>query len=148
MRSCSIYLCVISMETFMISAIKMCLKITHFKLQSLLPGSNALNSHRPQLACGWDIIYGMFLLGRIGIYDLHLSLLGFWSKSYFNRVITGLLSDTKHCGLRMRRECWERLPRRRRLAIPTCITARASLAIPTCITARAWRTCRDTCQHR
>ena len=36
----------------------------------------------------------------------------------------------------MRRECRERFPRHRGLAIPTCITARAS------------RTCRDACQDR
>ena len=36
----------------------------------------------------------------------------------------------------MRRECWERLPHHRGLAIPTCITA------------RAWRTCRDACRDR
>ena len=43
----------------------------------------------------------------------------------------GLLPDTQNCGLRMRRECRERFPRHRGLAIQTCITA------------RAWRTCRD-----
>ena len=36
----------------------------------------------------------------------------------------------------MRRECQEHFPRRRGLAIPTCITARAS------------RTCRDACRDR
>ena len=44
------------------------------------------------------------------------------------------LSDTWNWGSRMRRECRQRLPRHRRLAIPTCITA------------RAWRTCRDARQ--
>ena len=41
----------------------------------------------------------------------------------------GPLLDTWNCGLRMRRECRERCPRRRGLAIPTCITrdARAVL---------------------
>ena len=48
----------------------------------------------------------------------------------------GLLPDTQNCGLRMRRECRERFPRRRRLAMPTCIRARAS------------RTCRDACRDR
>ena len=48
----------------------------------------------------------------------------------------GLLSDTQNCGLHMRRECRERFPRHRGLAIPTCITA------------RAWRTCRDACRDR
>ena len=38
--------------------------------------------------------------------------------------------------MRMRRECRERFPRHRGLAIPTCITA------------RAWRTCRDACRDR
>ena len=33
----------------------------------------------------------------------------------------GLLPDTWNCGLRMRRECRERFPRHRRLAIPTCV---------------------------
>ena len=48
----------------------------------------------------------------------------------------GLLQDTWNCGLRMRRECRERFPRQRGLAIPTCITA------------RAWRMCRDACRDR
>ena len=48
----------------------------------------------------------------------------------------GLLPDTKNCGLRMRRECRERFPRDRGLAIPTCITARAC------------RTCRDACRDK
>ena len=34
----------------------------------------------------------------------------------------GLLPDTQNYGLRMRRECRERFPRRRGLEIPTCIT--------------------------
>ena len=38
----------------------------------------------------------------------------------------GLLPDTQICGLPMRQECWERFPYHRGLAIPTCITARAS----------------------
>ena len=45
---------------------------------------------------------------------------------------TDLLQDTQNFGLRMRRECRERFPRyrlqrNRGLAIPACITARASL---------------------
>ena len=48
----------------------------------------------------------------------------------------GLLPHAQNCGLRMRRECRERSHRHRRLAIPTCITARAS------------RTCRDACRDR
>ena len=48
----------------------------------------------------------------------------------------GLLPHTKKCGLRMRRECRERFHRHRRLAIPTCITA------------RAWCTCRDARRDR
>ena len=44
------------------------------------------------------------------------------------------MPDTHNCGLRMRRECRERFPRHRGLAIPTCITA------------RAWRTYRDACR--
>ena len=47
-----------------------------------------------------------------------------------------LLPDTKNCGLCMRRECRECFPRHCGLAIPTCITARAS------------RTCRDVCRDR
>ena len=38
------------------------------------------------------------------------------------RFVMGLLPDTQNCGLRMRRECWERFSRHRGLAIPTCIT--------------------------
>ena len=38
----------------------------------------------------------------------------------------GLLPDTQICGLCMRRESRERIPCHRGLAIPTCITARAS----------------------
>ena len=45
---------------------------------------------------------------------------------------TGPLID----GLRMHRECRERFPRQRGLAIPTCITA------------RAWRTCHDAYRDR
>ena len=37
----------------------------------------------------------------------------------------GPLPDTLNFGQRMRRECRERFPRQRGLAIPTCITARA-----------------------
>ena len=48
----------------------------------------------------------------------------------------GLLPDTHNCGLCMRQECRERFPRHHGLAIPTCITARAS------------RTCRDACRYR
>ena len=39
--------------------------------------------------------------------------------------IMGFLSDSQNWGMCMRRECRERFPRHRRLAIPTCITARA-----------------------
>ena len=45
----------------------------------------------------------------------------------------GLLPDTQNGILRMRRECRERFPRHRGLAIPTCITA---------------RTCRGSCRDR
>ena len=48
-------------------------------------------------------------------------------------VAMGLLPDRSSYGLRMHRECRERFPRHRGLAIPTCNTARAS------------RTCRDAC---
>ena len=48
----------------------------------------------------------------------------------------GILTDTYNCGLRMRRECQERFPRYRGLAISTCIMA------------LAWRTCRDACRDR
>ena len=48
----------------------------------------------------------------------------------------GLLPDTQNCGLRMHRECRERFPRHRALAIPTCVTA------------RAFRTSRDACRDR
>ena len=53
-----------------------------------------------------------------------------------NSLCMGLLPDTQNCGLRMRRECWERFPHHRVLAIPTRITARAS------------RMCRDACRDR
>ena len=47
--------------------------------------------------------------------------------SFFpRRYLMGLMPDTKNCGLHMRRECRERFPWYRGLAIPTCITARAS----------------------
>ena len=42
----------------------------------------------------------------------------------------------KIAGLHMRRECRDRFPRHRRLAVPTCITA------------RAWRTCHCACRDR
>ena len=41
----------------------------------------------------------------------------------------GLLPHTENCGLRMRRECRERFPRLRGLAIPTRITARDARAV-------------------
>ena len=52
--------------------------------------------------------------------------------------VMGPLPDTQNCGFRMRRrrECRERVPRQRGLAIPTCITARAS------------HTCREACRDR
>ena len=49
-------------------------------------------------------------------------------------VFMDLLPDTWNCGLRMCRECRERFPCHRGLAIPICITI------------RAWRTCRDACR--
>ena len=48
----------------------------------------------------------------------------------------GLLPDTQNCVLRIRRECRERSPRNRGLAIPTHISARAR---------RTWR---DACRDR
>ena len=54
---------------------------------------------------------------------------GFCSGSNIPRMASktcmGLLPDTQNCGLRMRRECRERFPRHRALAIPTCFTTRA-----------------------
>ena len=58
-------------------------------------------------------------------------------KNWVNlQLSTGLLPDTQNHGLRMRRESREHFPRHLRLAIPTCITA------------RAWRMCRDACRDR
>ena len=51
-------------------------------------------------------------------------------------VSNGSLSRYAKLQVRMRGECRERFSRHRRLAIPTCITARAS------------RTCRDACRDR
>ena len=48
----------------------------------------------------------------------------------------GLLPETQNCGLCMRRQCRERFPRHRGLAIQTCITA------------RAWRTGHDAWRDR
>ena len=48
----------------------------------------------------------------------------------------GLLLDTRNCGTHMFRECRKRFPRHRGLAIPACITTRAS------------RTRRDACRDR
>ena len=56
------------------------------------------------------------------------------SLTYWGRDPMGLLPDTQNCVLRMRRECRERFPRHRGLAIPTCIMT------------RAWRTCHDACR--
>ena len=57
------------------------------------------------------------------------------TQTTWSPVVMGLLPDTQSCSV-MRRECRERFPRFRKLAIPTCITARAS------------RTCRDACRDR
>ena len=47
-------------------------------------------------------------------------------SAYFVRVyFMGLLPNTSNCWLRMRRECWERFPCHRGLAIPIFITAQA-----------------------
>ena len=59
-------------------------------------------------------------------YGWRVSFVALLSPSYLNFIyIMGLLPDTQNCGLRMRRECRERFPYPRWLAIPTCITARA-----------------------
>ena len=55
----------------------------------------------------------------------------------------GLLPDTQNCGLRMRQECRWRFP-----GPATDFKGNRYLAIPACITARASRTCRDACQDR
>ena len=51
----------------------------------------------------------------------------------------GLLPDTQTCGLRMRQECRERF-------LATDFKGNRELAIPACITARASRMCRDACR--
>ena len=56
-------------------------------------------------------------------------------QNYVSAYCMGLLPNKK-CGLRMRRECRERFPRRRWLTIPIWFTV------------RAWRTCRDACRDR
>ena len=59
-----------------------------------------------------------------------------WQQWQQTQQALGLLPYTQNCGMLMCRECRERFPRHRGLAIPTCITA------------RAWRTCRDACRDR
>ena len=46
-----------------------------------------------------------------------------------NWIAIGLLPDTSNWVLRMRRECQERFPRHRGLAIATCIRARDTCAV-------------------
>ena len=53
----------------------------------------------------------------------------------------GLMQDRYNCGLRMRRECRERFP-------STGFKGNRLLAIPACITARASRTNRNACRDR
>ena len=48
-------------------------------------------------------------------------------ESTANDDYVSLLPDTQNWGLHMRRECRERFPCHRGLAIPTCITARAAM---------------------
>ena len=74
-----------------------------------------------------------------GVFRLKLLVVKRLLKGFDGKVKTaamGLLPDTQNYGLRMRRECRERFPRHRELAILICTTA------------RAWRTCRDACRDR
>ena len=73
--------------------------------------------------CGWGIYWAITLRWMsLGLTDDEWTLV---QSMAINRT-NGLLPNMYNCGLRMLRECRERFPRHRRLAIPTCITTRAS----------------------
>ena len=83
------------------------------------------------LLCCWQWIWRWvhqcsYLDVSIG---LHVGLCGFPWLVLPEDFPTGFLPNTYNCGLRMRRECRECLPRHRGLAIPTCITTRAVRAV-------------------
>ena len=73
-------------------------------------------TYRPSPICGWARYH--------------------WKKYVSYVFCHGPLARYVKSRVRMRRECRERFPYHRRLAIPTSITA------------RAWRTCRDACRDR
>ena len=73
--------------------------------------------------------YGISYTGKMtSLYWIRaqgVSIVSIWDKTDHGPLARYI----KNCRLRIRRECRERFPRHRRLAIPTCITARASLAV-------------------
>ena len=78
---------------------------------------------------------------RLLLLLVYMAFIGFLDKERFvsdshYMHSTQHSDDTQICGLHMRRECWERFPRHRGLAILTCITVLAR------------RTCRDACWDR
>ena len=109
-----------------------CVKAVFF-----LRGEISLMTNHPiHLSCVYtkkDVPFTYFLGDRIRYHHRQCGIIRYQENQHLSNAM-GLLPDTQHCGLRTRRECRERFPRQCGLAIPTCITARAS------------STCRDACR--
>ena len=81
---------------------------------------------------------------KSNIFRIHHHVLGHlqtqrWWPPVNRTFAKGLLPDTRNCGLRLRRECWERFPRH-------WLQRKPLVSDPGMPTARGSRTCRDACR--
>ena len=127
----------------------LCYFLVNFNIIGNIADSNDVNRNTFNnlgLMAEYQLDYYFFVpphkvLSQNGLFFVDMHIVGLISRDHFlhnlqNVGDMGLLPDMLNYGLRMRRECGERFPRHRGLAIPTCIMARAS------------RTCRDACRDR